>query len=371
MKTPKLFVLGSIPLLALLMTDAVYGDVTVERFFKTSGFGGMGASESSQVTQISGIKKREKDAMKMTGSFGKLVTKMAGEMESDSITDINKDAIWALDHKKKTYTEQKISAAKEAMAKAKEESQPTQKPAAKEEPAQKEEPKVKVIRNEFSVKATGEKKNINGFECTQYVLTWLVETEDLETKGRAKNIMTTELWNTSETKEIKQLQSEENAFNLAYLKKLGLEMSAQEIQQFGLAMMGGMLGGDEKTMEKNAKALKEKLSQIKGYNIATSVKWEHESDQMKKQQAEEAKVEEEEEESEDTDVSSGLGGIMSGLAKKAMKDKMKEKEKAKEAEKKGKENVVFDSYLEIKKISTGSIPQTEFEIPAGYKLVKQ
>ena len=145
-------------------------------------------------------------------------------------------------------------------------------------------------------------------------------------------------------------------------------MSAQEMQKFGLAMMGGMLGGDEKTMEKNAKELKGKLSEIKGYPIATSVKWEHQSDPMKKKEAEEAQVEEEE--SEDTDESGGIGGFMSGLAKKAMKDKMKEKEKAKEAEKKEKENVVFDSYTEIKRIAGGSIPQTEFEIPAGYKGVR-
>lgn len=362
-KVKKPCILGSITFLTLLMTHSVYGDVTVERFFKTGGFGGIGASESSQVAKISGIKKREKGATKMTGSFGKLVTKMAGEMESDSITDINRDAIWSLDHKNKSYTEQKISAT-EALIPKEDKSQKVEKP------EKKEEPKVRVIRNEFSVKATGEKKTINGYDCTKYALTWLVETEDLETKERAKNIMTTELWNTPETKEIKQLQDEENAFNLAYLKKLGLERSAEEMQKFGLAMMGGMLGGDEKTMEKNAKELKGKLSEIKGYPIATSVKWEHQSDPMKKKEAEEAEVEEEP--SEDTDESEGgIGGFMSGLAKKAMKDKMKEKEKAKEAEKKEKENVVFDSYTEIRKITSSNISQTEFEIPAGYKPVKQ
>lgn len=359
-KVNKQLILGSMVFLTLFIPIFAYGDITVERFIKIGGM-----SESHEVTKISGIKKRGQSTTKMTGSLGKLVTKMTGEIKSDSITDIGKDAVWSLDHKNKTYTEQKISAGEGMIAKAEDESRDI------EEPEKKEEPRVKVIRNEISVKATSEKKNINGYDCTKYILTWLVETENLETKERAKNIMTTELWNAPETNEIKQLQKEENAFYQAYLKKMGLEMSAKEMQKFGLSMMAGMLGDDEKTTEKNMRELQTELSKIKGYSIATSVRWEHLSDTTQKQEAEKAKIGKEEEESKGIDVSEGIGGFMSGLAKKALKEKMKEKQKEKEAEKEKKGNVVFDSYTEIKKITITTIPSTEFEIPTGYKPVKQ
>lgn len=351
-------------LISFAMCSLIYADVTVERFTQSSGFGGVGANEATSITKISGLKKREKINMKLTGSLGKFVTKMGGPMETDTIIDINKDAAWTMDHKKKTYTENKISIEMEKIK-----NQPST-----HEEAKREKPKVKIIRNEFSVKETGEKKIINGFNCKKYLLTWLVETEDLETKEHAKNIMTSELWNTELTKELNALQKEEMEFNQAYLKKLGIEMSPQEAQKFGLGMMSGFLGADEKATEENMKKLTKELSKIKGYTIATNIKWEHESDSMKKQREEPAKeeeVEEQEEESEDVNISQGIGGLLGGVAKKAAEKKVKEEKKKKGAEKnKGKENVVFESYTEIKKISTSKIQESEFTVPAGYKLVK-
>ncbi|HEY4717310.1 MAG TPA: hypothetical protein VII00_09425 [bacterium] len=358
MKSSKnLFAIGiSLFIVISLCPALLYADTTVERFTKSGGFAGIGASESNSATKISGLKKRDITKTKLIGSLGKFVTKMAGDMETDSITDINKDAIWTLNHKNKTYTENKISAAKEMM-----EGHGEKEEAEKEQ----EKPKVKVIKNEFSVKETGEKKKINGYDCTEYILTWLVETENIETKERAKNIMTNEQWNTPETKEIKALQKEETEFQQAYMKKMGMDMPPEEAQKFGLGMMSGMLGADEKSMQENMKKLQKELSKIKGYSITTSVKWENEST-APKQDAKKA-PEPEEEEAEDVDVSQGIGGIMGGLAKKAAKKKMAEKKKEKEAQR---GNAVFEFYSEIKKISTSSVNSGELEIPPDYKLTK-
>ena len=112
-------------------------DVTVERTMKSAGFAGIGAGESTTVEKLSGLRKRDVSTMKMTGFLGKV----AGDLGSDEITDIAKDAVWKLDHKKKTYTESRI----------------TPPPQPKEEPAQDrpekpEKPKVRVVRNEITVK---------------------------------------------------------------------------------------------------------------------------------------------------------------------------------------------------------------------------
>ncbi|HEY6011662.1 MAG TPA: hypothetical protein VIX18_09335, partial [Nitrospirota bacterium] len=202
---------GSLLVLAILCPPrAAMGDVTVERFNKSGGIQGIGASESAVVEKLSGLKKHETSSVKMTGAVGGFLGKIAGDMGSDVITEIDKDVVRTLDHKKKTYSEHPIT-----LPKAKED------PSARSEKGKEEKPKVRVVRNEISVKDTGEKKTINGFDCNRYVVTWLIETENLETKERSKTTMTNDLWNTSETKEIRALQKEEMEFAKAYMKKLG------------------------------------------------------------------------------------------------------------------------------------------------------
>jgi hypothetical protein len=340
--------------LLLALPVAVLADVTVERYTKSGGFRGIGASEGTSVDRISGLKKREKGTMKMTGTLGSFFSKVAGDMETDAITDIPADAVRRLDNKKKTYTESAITLPKEK------EGAEKQAAAGKEGPPEKQ--KVRVVRNEITVKETGEKKVINGFDCARFIITWLVETENIETGERAKNIMTNDLWNTPETKDIRALQQEEMEFTQAYLKKLGLDITSQETKKLGLSFVAGMLGGDEKSMEGNVREIQEKMSKVKGYPIATSVKWEVIG---------EAKATPPPAEgggsgggqSGGLDISKGIGGLLSGLAKKAATPKT-------DGAPPREGNVVFDTYVEVKRIDASPIAAGEFEVPAGYKLVK-
>jgi hypothetical protein len=315
--------------------------VTVERFNKSGGVQGIGASESAVVEKLSRLKKHETSSFKMTGSVGGFLGKFAGDMGSDVITDIDKDVVQTLDHKKKAYTERPITLPKEK-----------EQPPARAEKGKEEKPKVRVVRNEISVKDTGEKKTINGFDCNRYVVTWLIETENIETGERSKTTMTNDLWNTPETREIRALQKEELEFAKAYMKKLGLSVSPEDARKFGMAAVAGMFGDDEQAVK----------TKIKGYPIVTAVTWEIESPEASRK----AGGETVEKESEDIDLSGGVGGLLGGLAKKAAKKKAAER--AKESAKGG--QVLFDFYSEIKKIDVSSIPPSEFAVPSGYKLVK-
>lgn len=326
------------------------GDVLVERFNKSGGIGGIGANESAVVQKLSGQKKHETSDIKMTGAVGGFLSKMAGDMRSDVITDISKDVIWTLDHKKKSYTESRIT-----LPKGKEE------PAGRPEKGEGEKPKVRVVRSEISVKETGEKKTINGFDCVHYIVTWLIETENIETKERSKTTMTNDLWNTPETKEIRALQKEELEFAKAYMKKLGITASPEDARKFGLAAVAGLMGEDEQGVQKKLKELQDKMSKIKGFPIVTALKWETETPGGSRQ-ARSEKAEKEEE----PDLSGGIGGLLGGLAKKTVKQKAAES--AKKDAKAG--SVLFDFYSEIKKIDVSSIPSSAFEVPPGYKQVK-
>jgi len=332
---------------------AALGDVTVERFNKSGGIKGIGASESTVVEKLSGLKKHDASSMKMTGAVGGFLGKIAGDMGADVITNIEKDVVWTIDHKKKAYSESRNTLPKE---KEKEE------PAPRSQKDKEEKPKVRVIRSEISVKETGEKNTINGFECSRYVVTWLVETENIETKERSKTTMTNDLWNTPETKEIRTLQKEEMEYSKAYMKKLGLEVSPEDARKLGMTAMAGQFGEDAQAMRKRLKELQDKMSKIKGYPSITTVKWEVETSGTSRP----AKEESAGKESEDVDVSGGISGMLGSLAKRSVKKKAAES--AKEGEKDG--NVLFEFSSEVKRIDVSSIPSSEFEVPGGYKLRK-
>jgi hypothetical protein len=126
--------------------------------------------------------------------------------------------------------------------------------------------------------------------------------------------------------------------------------------------VAGFLGSDQKAMERDLKKFADKMSTVKGFSIATGVKWEMSG--TPGEQAQQAPAEQPPEGSEGIDLSKGIGGLLGGLAKKAVKPKPEARQQASAG------SPVFDSYTEIRKISTGSLPDADFQVPAGYRLVK-
>jgi hypothetical protein len=133
---------------------------------------------------------------------------------------------------------------------------------------------------------------------------------------------------------------------------MGLDLPPQKMKRFGLMVIAGMVGADQEEMEKNMKELEKKFSTIEGYPISSAVTWKSTSTAQQKGEPEEE---------EPVDMSKGVGGLLSGFAKKAMKKKPSEEEK-----KSGDGSVIFSSYTEIRKIDTSAVPGGDFEIPAGY-----
>jgi hypothetical protein len=332
-----IFAIFSAFLFLVLLSSPCYPDVMVERTIKT---GGAAAAEIHEIDYIKGMTKRTDSKMKFTGKVVGMFTK---PKDLSTIYRVDQDLIWEVNHTKKTYTERPMSLSEER----KDRSGPGKEVSEEEKGEdEREMDEVRVVRNEFSIKETGEKKTINGFPCRQYLLTWLVETENRKTKERSKSIMTGDFWNAPEEKRIAQLMAEEGSFNRAYLKKLGLEMTPDDMKKFGLKIIGGMMGamGDD---------LKKEMAKMKGFPIATSIKWETEEDR---------KVETAGEEKESVDLSKGVKGVLGGLFKKKAKESMKEKE--------GDRRLIFESYTEIENIDTSPFPGSQFEVPKEYLMEK-
>ncbi|HNY64820.1 MAG TPA: hypothetical protein PKM41_05240 [Deltaproteobacteria bacterium] len=324
-----LFFMGSCP---------AWADSTVESFTKFGGFKGSGAYEGTVTSRLQGDRKSETSSIKFTGA---IMSWLSGGGETGTITRLDKGLIWTLDPKKKTYREEPITPFRKEEAR-------------KQADEAREKPAVRVTKSEFSVKKTGASETINGFPCEEYLITWVLEFEDLETKARTRNTMTTNQWTTPETPSIRKLQAEEMAFTKAYLKKIGLELSGQEMKQFGLDMFSTMSGASKAEMEKQFKSFKKEMAKLKGYPIRTVVSWAVEGDQTPEKDSRQAQ-----ESRPAINPFGGLGGLLSsvtGAAADSAKDKVAS----------GANAPFFSSSIEVKSIRTDAVPGDAFEVPAGF-----
>ncbi len=317
----------------------VWGDASVETSFKTGGFKGLGAAEGLTTHRVQGEKKWESGNLKFTGA---ILSRLAGPSETVTITRVDKGVYWNLDPKNRTYTETPIKPLK---------LEPEDKPSREEKP---EKPATRITKSEFSVKKTGAAETINGFPCEEYLVTWLLEMEDLETKATSRSTMQTNLWTTPETAAIKKVQSEEQRFNQALAKKLASDISLEEAKQMGLAAMMAMSRASQEDIKKGLVQVKNEMAKIKGYPIRTVISWNVEGDSREGGARKEAARE------EPTDISSGVGGLISGLLGKAVQKKAEEKVAG------DKGAPFFSSAIEVKSMNADPVPAGNFEIPAGY-----
>jgi len=326
--------------LLFLVSNSAMADVTVERFTRSGGFAGMGAGESVEKESIQGLKKRTEAQHKFTGS---ILGHFGGNSKRTEIVRVDRDLVWDVDDQKKRYSERPIHM--ESDASMNEQQNKAQQQAPKDNSNDEHSNNnIRVIRNEFKVNNTGESKTINGFPCTRTILTWYVETENTETGEHSKSIMTNDIWATPSKGAVKTLMQEETTFNQAYMKKLGLDLSPQEMQQYGLGMMGGLMGA-------SSDKLKKELGKIKGYPIATSVKWQQSAGSASNAGAK----------SDDggTGMTRDIAGMLGGFLKKSHK---KEENGGSPGM-----NTVFEFYTEIKNIDGAKLAKSMFEIPSGYK----
>jgi hypothetical protein len=290
--------------------------------------------------RIQGEKKWDSSNLKFTGAF---LSKLAGETETVTITRVDQGLTWTLDPQKKTYTETLIKPLKMPAA---------EKPQREEKP---EKPTVRITQSEFSVKKTGAAETINGFPGEEYLITWLLEMEDLESQAKSRSTMMTNLWTTPETDVIRKVQAEEQRFNRALAKLLGSEISMEEARQMGMAAMAAMSKASPEEIQKGLVRVKNEMAKIKGYPIRTVINWNFESEGQ-----EGAARQDSASRDQPTDVSSGLGGLVSGLLGKAVQKKAEEKMSGKKGA------PLFSSTMEVKSLSADPVLGESFEVPTGY-----
>ncbi|MEW6186762.1 MAG: hypothetical protein AB1585_13590 [Thermodesulfobacteriota bacterium] len=330
-------------LLLLIGSGPVWGDVMIESSFKTGGIKGMGEAEGMSVQRYQGQKKWDSQTTRFTGAF---LSRMVGETGTTTITRVDKGLIWTLDSKGRTYQESPLTPPKGRSE------------AREGKDSRESKPTARVTKSEFTVKKTGATETINGFACEEYLIAWLLEIEDLETKAKSQSTMTTRLWTTPETALMRKVKEEEGAFNKALARKLGSELSPEEANKMGMAVLGGMLNTSPEEMQKGMIRVKEEMSKIKGYPIRTVILWNVEGEKKGGSNEQEKSTS-----TRSSERSEGPAGFLGGLMGRMTQKKGEEKSNSPE----GKESPFFSSTLEVKSLSADPIPPATFEVLEGYK----
>ncbi|MGB8657799.1 MAG: hypothetical protein WCE90_08445 [Candidatus Zixiibacteriota bacterium] len=340
----------------VVMVAGARADVTVQRVIKSSGFGGIGASETAQKMMISGDKETTTGTTKFSGKFSSLMNKAA--KEATSITRLDKELIWSLDPDKKTYTELTFEQMKKMM-----ESMSgllTTNPM-KADSLRKAMAK---LSTEVDVNKTGEKKTIAGLDCERVILSIRGETKDSVTKVTDTTWMKNDAWMAP----VDQVPSELRDFDMKMAEKLGFAE-------------GGALAGFLNQYADDLKKLQEKLKELKGYPVASTfsiVMSTHAQDQARAQAKTEEKPEQtaQAEEEKPTAGVKGLKPSLGGLFKKKANDEAKKKQEEKAKEKQSETQAqpgprtLVELTTETQSITTAGVDASLFEIPAGYKKVE-
>lgn len=340
-----------------LVGGSACADVTIERTVKFGGFAGIGAFDSKEVEYFSGDKQRVETTRKFTGA---ILGSLMPDAKTTRITRVDKDLVWEVDEKKGTYTEHSIGAAM-AQMKAQQEKQ---KAATESRKNPDEKPKFKIVRNDLSLTKTNETKSLAGYTTTKYVMRWEIEAEDLESKQHMTYTMVSDQWTAPEDATLKQARKEQQAFMERYVKKLTGDSSFDTAQQFGFGALGGVL--DEASMEK----FKKESAKLQGFPLATRTQWSIAGDpaaatdkHTKKTDADSTA------DMNPQEMIKNVGSMFGGLFKKDEGKMPAESVNKSEGDTNGEQESagLFDSNVEIARITTDSVASSAFELPAKVK----
>ncbi|MEJ2636941.1 MAG: hypothetical protein P8184_16835 [Calditrichia bacterium] len=336
-----------IAVLILFMLNSLFAGMQKKTKSEVN-FKGFGTYSLTQTTEVTAQKKKNdsQSAFKGQGLMGKLAAKtVLRSGESSEIIDLPAMSIYKIDNQKKEYTVVPIEKLK--MSAGEEEKGAS----GKEESTPEEKSDIRIIRSDFKVTDTGEKQTINNFASQKYIIMWVTEWENVNTKERGTDSLSTIVWTTPLTQTMKAAQEEEQQFNSEYMQKLGIETNQLQQEMLGtqwLSLLNQMNPGKQNPEFSDTKFSQE-MGKINGYPVLIDGKYYS----IRPQQN--ASGENKEEEGSESGSARKMFG---GFAKKMLKKKPEEP--------KGPEPA-FSYSTELLELKTADLSPNDFTVPATYK----
>lgn len=277
-----------------------------------------------------------------------------GGGEMTDIGRLDRNLLWIVDNKKKSYVECPIKGCAPnilAMLGAPK----TGDDSAPEEATDPESCALEMKKYEFKVEPTGETRELNGFQVEKYDVNWRTEFADKENRMTKHNLHL-ELWTTTPTAAMQQAWEMHEKFQQGYLQAIGMNNSPLGRfagQQVYMAL-AAFTGDTSKEANQWSTSAAQEMTKIKGYPI--SIKMELYSDSKAcpepKEEKQKAKFDVNDPVNSAKDM---VGGFFSKKAEEYVAPKEGEP--------------LFRYIYEVKSVNLNQERDSTFELPAGYKMM--
>ena len=325
----------------------------IEQHVVNDGIKGFFPFESTDRHYVRANMRRDESTLKGTGTFtGYLV----GTQSETKISRIDRNLQWLLNTEKGEYTECPLKGCFESSKRPPAAQNGTGQPEAKRESGC----TMHIAHTRFTVKATGQKKTVNGFDTDEYQVAWIVKLRD----NAARNTISTlnlDIWTTPETQSMREALGMEEKYARAFAGSVADTGKQQIIPGDAAKLIAAYLASSLKA--RDVKAFLEagrKMEKIKGYPISTRLTWDMAGNACEPKATKQA-----ESKSSGKSLPDSPGGLVSGLAG------MFAEKKTKDAMKEAAGEPILSFTLEVRSLKIDQVHDSVFTVPANYRLVSK
>jgi hypothetical protein len=314
----------------------------IETHVINEGIKGFFPYESTDRNYCRSNMNREDSVLKGTGTFtGFLI----GTNNKALITRLDRNLVWTLNPDKHEYTECPVTGCRAP-------SKPVQAEQKSEQPRQQHEPDctMKIAKTSFTVKPTGQKQKINGFDTDEYKVAWLVTLQD-NTARKTTSTLNVDVWTTPVTPALQQALDMEAAYARGYLGKIAPSASDKILPAEVGKMIMGYLSSAMSPADRSAfLAVGREMGKIKGHPISTRIDWNMQGNACEPKEA-----------ASGNRAPTSASGVVSGITDMFTKKKTEEAES----------RPILSFVVEVKSLKVEPVHDSMFAVPKGYKLVNQ
>jgi hypothetical protein len=321
----------------------------IEQQVVSNGIKGFFPFESTDRHYVRANMRRDETTFKGTGTFTSFLVGLRSDTE---ITRIDRKLHWSLNTEKQEYTECPLKGCTKPASPPAEQKQPAGKT-----PQEKHEPgcMMRVTHSSFTVKPTGQKKTINGFDTEEYQAAWIVKLRDHSAR-KSTSTLKLNIWTTPMTGAMRDALAMEERYARAF-DGTAVDTGKREIMPADAARLisaylaNSMKPGDLKAFLRAGR----EMNKVKGYPISTHLAWNMEGNACAPEETKDKSA----------SASGSSGDLLSGLTG------MFAQKKADDAMKDAAGEPILSLTFEVKKLGIEQVHDSVFTVPRNYKLVSQ